>query len=122
MALGVLKLRDVLTVLKRELVVGSELGATLGLLGFIIVAIYHALGLLSNNPAGFWPLAATISLSVFVLVLAGSILGSMLPFLLKACRVDPASASAPFVTTIVDASGIVIYFTIATLILGSVFG
>ena len=122
MALGELKLRDVLTVLKRELVVGSELGATLGLLGFIIVAIYHALGLLSNNPAGFWPLAATISLGVFVLVLAGSILGSMLPFLLKACRVDPASASAPFVTTIVDASGIVIYFTIATLILGSVFG
>lgn len=121
MALGELHLRDCLKVLGRELIIGSELGGTLGILGFLIVGAYQLFGLLENNPAGFWPLAATISLSVFVLVLFGSVLGSMLPFLLKACRVDPASASAPFVTTIIDATGIVIYFTIATLILTNVF-
>ena len=60
--------------------------------------------------------AGTISISVGVLVLYGSIVGSMLPFLLKFFHVDPASASAPFVTTILDASGIIIYFTIAKLI------
>ena len=121
MALGELHLRDCLKVFGRELVIGSELGATLGILGFMIVCAYQWLGLLENNAAGFWPLAFTIALSVFVLVLFGSILGSMLPFLLKACHVDPASASAPFVTTIIDAMGIVIYFTIATLILTHVF-
>ncbi len=121
MALGELRLRDVFKVCRRELIVGSELGATLGALGFCIVGVYQLLGLLSSNTAGFWPLAATISLSVFVLVLFGSILGSMLPFLLKACHVDPASASAPFVTTIIDATGIIIYFTIASLVLSSAF-
>ena len=121
MALGELHLRDCFKVLGREIIIGSELGGTLGALGFLIVGAYQLLGLLDdNNPAGFWRLAATISLSVFVLVLFGSILGSMLPFLLKACRVDPASASAPFVTTIIDATGIVIYFTIATLILTNI--
>ena len=121
MALGELHLRDCFKVLGREIIIGSELGGTLGVLGFLIVGAYQLLGLLDdNNPAGFWRLAATISLSVFVLVLFGSILGSMLPFLLKACRVDPASASAPFVTTIIDATGIVIYFTIATLILTNI--
>ena len=62
--------------------------------------------------------AGTIATSVGVLVIYGSLVGSMLPFLLKFCHIDPASASAPFVTTIVDVSGIIIYFTIARLILG----
>lgn len=121
MALGELRLRDAFKVCRRELIVGSELGATLGALGFCVVAVYQLMGLLETNNAGFWPLAATISISVFVLVLAGSLLGSMLPFLLKLCRVDPASASAPFVTTIIDATGIIIYFTTASIILSSAF-
>jgi len=121
MALGELRLRDVFAVFRRELVVGSELGLTLGSLSLLIVTAYHFLGLLSSNTAGFIPLACTISLSVFLMVLFGSLLGSMLPFLLKACRVDPASASAPFVTTIIDATSIVVYFTIASFILSSVF-
>ncbi len=121
MALGELRLRDFFAVFRRELVVGSELGLTLGLLSLLIVTAYNFFGLLSSNTAGFIPLACTISLSVFLMVLFGSLLGSMLPFVLKACRVDPASASAPFVTTIIDATSIVVYFTIASFILSSVF-
>ncbi|MBQ9817670.1 MAG: magnesium transporter [Proteobacteria bacterium] len=118
MALGEIRLRDVLRVLKRELVVSSGLGATLAVIGFIVILAYHFLGMLPDS-VGFAPLAATIAVSVGVLVIYGSLVGSMLPFLLKLCHIDPASASAPFVTTILDASGIIIYFTIAKIFLAS---
>ena len=120
MALGEIRLRDVFLVFKRELIVSSALGATLAVIGFIVIAVYHFLDMLPQGEGVFLRLAATISLSVGVLVVYGSLVGSMLPFILKACRVDPASASAPFVTTIVDATGIIIYFTIAHLLLNGV--
>jgi magnesium transporter len=120
MALGELRLRDVFLVFKRELIVSSALGATLAAIGFIVITVYHFLDMLPQGDGVFIRLAATIALSVGVLVIYGSLVGSMLPFILKACRVDPASASAPFVTTIVDATGIIIYFTIAHLFLDGV--
>ncbi len=115
MALDEIKLRDVLRVFKRELIVGSGLGATLAILGFIVATAAYFLGMVPSD-SSYASFAGTISISVGVLVLYGSIVGSMLPFLLKFFHVDPASASAPFVTTILDASGIIIYFTIAKLI------
>lgn len=120
MALGEIRLRDVFLVFKRELIVSSALGATLAAIGFIVITVYHFLDMLPQGDGVFIRLAATIALSVGVLVIYGSLVGSMLPFILKACRVDPASASAPFVTTIVDATGIIIYFTIAHLFLDGV--
>ena len=118
MALGEIRLRDVFKVFKRELIVSSSLGATLALIGFVITNICNFAGMFSDVQERFLYFAGTIATSVGVLVIYGSLVGSMLPFLLKFCHIDPASASAPFVTTIVDVSGIIIYFTIARLILG----
>ena len=118
MALGEIRLRDVSKVFKRELIVSSSLGATLALIGFVITNICNFAGMFSDVQERFLYFAGTIATSVGVLVIYGSLVGSMLPFLLKFCHIDPASASAPFVTTIVDVSGIIIYFTIARLILG----
>ena len=118
MALGEIRLRDVFKVFKRELIVSSSLGATLALIGFGITNICNFAGMFSDVQERFLYFAGTIATSVGVLVIYGSLVGSMLPFLLKFCHIDPASASAPFVTTIVDVSGIIIYFTIARLILG----
>ena len=118
MALGEIRLRDVFKVFKRELIVSSSLGATLALIGFVITNICNLAGMFSDVQERFLYFAGTIATSVGVLVIYGSLVGSMLPFLLKFCHIDPASASAPFVTTIVDVSGIIIYFTIARLILG----
>lgn len=117
MALDEIRLKDVLKVFKRELIVGSGLGATLGAISFAITTIFYFLGMLPEGDGLYLRLCGTIALSVAVLVVYGSLVGSMLPFILKFCRVDPASASAPFVTTILDATGIIIYFTIAQLIL-----
>ena len=117
MALDEIRLRDVFRVLKRELIVSSGLGATLAVLGTIVAVAYYYLGLLPEVDGVFLAFTLTIALSVGILVIYGSIVGSMLPFLLKLCHVDPASASAPFVTTILDASGIIIYFTVAKLLL-----
>lgn len=117
MALDEIRLKDVLKVFKRELIVGSGLGATLGAISFVITTLFYCLGMLPDGDGLYLRLCGTIALSVAVLVVYGSLVGSMLPFILKFCRVDPASASAPFVTTILDATGIIIYFTIAQLIL-----
>lgn len=115
MALGEVRLKDWWRVFMREIVVGSCLGLLLGVIGML--RIY------------FWPwreemygehyflIAATVSTSVIGVVLWGSISGSMLPFILRRFKLDPASASAPAVATIVDVTGLVIYFTLASLIL-----
>ena len=64
------------------------------------------------------PLAITVAISLLGVVLFGTMAGSMLPFVLRKAKLDPASASAPFVATLVDVSGLVIYFSVATLLLG----
>lgn len=120
MALEEVHLKDVFRVLGRELGVSSALGGTLALCGLALCFAYQYLNYFPDKDGVFIPLTLTLVTSIGVLVVYGSIVGSMLPFLLKLCRIDPASASAPLVTTIVDASGIIIYFTIANLLLSGI--
>ncbi|HEV2853647.1 MAG TPA: magnesium transporter [Thermoanaerobaculia bacterium] len=115
LALSEVRLRDWWRVVRREFAAGLGLGAILGVLGFIRVAIWHeAFG--SYGAHGLM-IAVTVALSVLGVVLWGTLTGSSLPFLFRRLNLDPASASAPFVATLVDVTGLVIYFTVASLLL-----
>lgn len=118
MTVGEIRLRDWWRVARRELLAGLALGAVLGLIGFARIIGWQALGL-SHNPHNFL-IAVVVGLSLVGVVLVGTIAGSMLPFLLRRMGFDPASASAPLVATLVDVTGLVIYFVVATLILSGV--
>jgi len=101
----------------RELPTGLALGVLLGLIGVVRITLWQKLGIFSYDP--HWQLiAATIGISLVGIVTFGSLAGSMLPFLLRRLGFDPASASAPFVATLVDVTGLVIYFSVALLVLG----
>ncbi len=121
MALGEVSLRDWSRVIRREVMMGLTLGSTLGLCGACIVLVWHLALVLGGHASAFGPhyplIALTIGCSILSVALWGTLIGSMLPFGLRACGLDPASASAPLVATIVDASGLVVYFSIATLFL-----
>ena len=117
MALGEIRQRDVLRVFKREFIVSGCLGLTLGVIAFLVATGFYLMGTFPAGDGIYSRLCLTIAISVLILVIYGSLVGSMLPFLLRLCHVDPASASAPFVTTIVDVSSIIIYFTIAMMLL-----
>jgi len=116
MAVGEITLSDWWRIMKREVFSGLMIGLILGLLGFFQVA------LLANFSAAIsvhWILLGiTISISIIGIVLWGTLSGSMLPFILKRLGADPATSSAPLVTTIVDIAGLIIYFTVAIIILG----
>ncbi len=116
LALGEIKLSDWWRVLLRELPSGITLGVILGLIGLIRITVWQSLGLFDYGEhwhlVGFTVFAALIGIVTF-----GSVCGSMLPFLLQKLRFDPASASAPFVATLVDVTGLVIYFSVALMIL-----
>jgi magnesium transporter len=100
----------------RELPTGT-LGAILGVLAAVRITVWQLGGFYDYGP--HWGiLAFTIACALVGIVTFGSLSGSMLPFLLKRMGFDPASASAPFVATLVDVTGLVIYFSIAALILG----
>ncbi|HEY0671117.1 MAG TPA: magnesium transporter [Longimicrobiales bacterium] len=116
MTVGEVRLRDWWRVARREVFSGLTLGAVLGLLGFIRVFVGSLLGL-DPQPHAF-RLGLAIGLSLVGVVLLGTMAGSMLPFLLRRIGFDPASASAPLVATVVDLSGLLIYFAIATMLLG----
>ena len=115
MALGEVRLPHVLRVLRRELVSGLALGVILASLGLARILSWQALFGTYGAHAG--ALAATVALSLVGVVAWGTLAGAMLPFALRALRLDPASASAPFVATLVDVSGLVIYFSIAQVVL-----
>jgi magnesium transporter len=116
LALGQLRLRDWWRVAIRELPTGLVLGAMLGLIGVIRIAAWQKLGIYDYGP--HWVLiATTVAAGLVGIVTFGSMAGSMLPFLLKRLGFDPASASAPFVATLVDVTGLVIYFSVAYAIL-----
>jgi len=118
MAMGEVTISDWWRVMKREILSGLFLGLILGALGFIRIAGWHAF---SESYGEYWVLVGlVVSLSLIGVVLWGSLTGSMLPFLLRRLGADPASSSAPFVSTLVDVTGLIIYFTVATLILGGV--
>lgn len=116
LALRELKLSDWWRIALRELPTGLTLGAILGVIGFIRIEVWQRLHLFDYGPHHTL-VALTIGLALVGIVGFGSLAGSMLPFLLKRVGFDPASASAPFVATLVDVTGLVIYFSVAFLIL-----
>ena len=112
MALGELTIADWWRVMKRELISGFLLGVILGSLGFMRILLWQRLHIFDYGI--YWlPVAATIFFSLIGIVLWGSMMGSMLPIILKKFKLDPAASSAPFVATLVDVTGIVIYFSVA---------
>lgn len=140
LALGEVAMRDWWTVLRRELKVAAILAALIATIGFCRVGLWgifgwwvedkhDAAGKVVLDPATGKPqldyavqdnylmLALAIACSLIGVVIWGCIMGSMLPFILKKCRLDPASSSTPFVATLVDVTGIIIYFTVAMTVL-----
>ena len=115
LALGELKLMDWWRVVYREVVSGLAMGGILGLLGFGRVALWEKL--FHSYGPHYMLVAFTVGGSVLAVVLWGTLSGAMLPFLLRRAGLDPATASAPFVATMVDVFGIVIYFSLASLLL-----
>jgi magnesium transporter len=115
LAVKEVKLGDWLWVLRREIISGLALGCILGAIGFLRIAIWSSL---SDFYGPHWVLiGVTVSISLIGIVLWGTLSGAMLPFLLKRMGVDPATSSAPFVATLVDVTGLIIYFTVASLVL-----
>jgi magnesium transporter len=115
MALGEIRISDWWRVIRRELLSGMMLGTVLGIIGFTRVMlwnqIFHTYGVHS------FLIASTIGISLIGVVLWGTIAGSMLPIVLKKFGADPATSSAPFVATLVDVTGLVIYFSVAFVIM-----
>ena len=124
MALGEVTLRDWWRVMSREVQAGLSLGKILGAIGVVRVGIWAIIGeqYLHRQPYGpHWPLVAlTVGISLVGVVVWGTISGSMLPFLLRRIGADPATSSAPFVATLVDVTGLIIYFSIALVIMRGV--
>jgi magnesium transporter len=115
LALGEVKLRDWWRIMQREILSGLFLGALLGLIGFFRITLWANFTDMYGIHSTL--LAITVGLSLLGIVLWGTLSGSMLPLILKSFKFDPATSSAPFVATIVDVTGVIIYFTIAYLIL-----
>ena len=112
MAVGEITLADWWRVLRRELMSGLLLGSVLGLIGFIRVGVWHSIA--PNLYGDHWiQIASTVGFSLVGVVLWGTLSGSMLPIGLKKLGADPAVSSAPFVATLVDVTGLVIYFSVA---------
>jgi magnesium transporter len=116
MALGEVRLRDWWRVLGRELLSGISLGVILGLTGFL--KVYFLPSSESKSSFSLDSIGMVVALSLVGVVMWGTLIGSMLPFILRRVGFDPASASAPFVATLVDVAGVMIYFTVAAYVLG----
>src|SRR5690625_1115203 len=115
LTMGEIQLTDWLRVLKRELLTGQAIGTILGLLGFLRISVVQAW---DGSYGPYWPLVGlTNALSLIGVVLWGSIMGAMLPFILQRLGFDPATSSTPAVATLVDVTGIVLYFSIARIVL-----
>ena len=115
MAVGEIALADWWLIMKREILSGFMLGGILGTIGFFQVAI---LANVFNVISSYWVLIAlTVFFSLIGIVLWGTLSGSMLPFLLKKLGVDPATSSAPLIATLCDVTGLIIYFSVAMLVL-----
>lgn len=116
MALKEITLKDWWYVMRRELFSGFSLGLILGAIGIIRIAVWQKIGLFDYTE--HWALVGlTIFFSLIGIVMWGTLSGSMIPFVLRRFGLDPATSSAPFVATLVDVTGLIIYFTIAAVIL-----
>ena len=115
LALRELRLSDWRRVMGREILTGVSLGGILAVIGMVRILLWP------NRATAYTEhyvlVALTVGLSLIGVVLFGSVVGAMLPFLLRSLRLDPASASAPFVATLVDVTGLVIYFSVARMLL-----
>ena len=116
MALGELTLRDWFRVVRKELLSGLALGLILGTIGFFRITLWQYLHIFNYGPY-HWLVALTVGGALVGVVLWGTLSGAMLPFLLRRFGLDPATSSAPFVATLVDVTGLVIYFNMALFIL-----
>jgi magnesium transporter len=115
MALGEVRLLDWWRVIRRELAAGVALGSLLGAIGVLRIVLWQAaFGLYGDY---YVLIALTVGVSLIGVVTFGTLAGSMLPFLLRLLHFDPASASAPFVATLVDVTGLIIYFSVASVVL-----
>jgi magnesium transporter len=115
MALGEVRLRDWWRVVRREVPAGLALGAILGTIGIVRIIVWQSVA--GSYGEHYMLIALTVGFSLVGVVLFGTLAGSMLPFVFRRLGWDPASASAPFVATLVDVSGLVIYFSIAAVLL-----
>jgi len=118
LALGELRSRDWWRVFRRELGIGVSLGSILALLGLVKIALWPSL--VGNHSQHSLLIGAVVGLSLVGVVTYGAVIGAILPILLRKLGFDPASASAPMVATLVDVTGLAIYFSIAQAILGGV--
>ena len=115
MALGEVRLRDWWRVIRREVATGLALGAILASIGLLRIILWQYMFDIYGEH--YLLVALTVGFSLIGVVLWGTISGSILPFILRAVGLDPASASAPFVATLVDVTGLIIYFTVASFVL-----
>lgn len=115
MALGEVRLQDWWRVFLRELSSGASLGLVLGTIGIFRIILWPTRATIYGEH--YVLIALAVGFSLMGIVLWGTLAGSMLPFVLRKCKLDPATASAPFVATLVDVTGLVIYFTIASIFL-----
>lgn len=115
MALREISIADWWRIMRREILSGLLLGCTLCLLGTSVIFIWHFF----SDTFGLYHLsiAFTVGLSLIGVVLWGTLVGSMLPLVLKRAGADPATSSTPFVATLVDVTGLIIYFSVAYLTL-----
>ena len=116
MALQEVTLKDWWTVMRKEIVTGAFLGTLLGVFGFLRIAIWQHTGWFDYGAYWFF-VALSAAISLAMIVLWGTLSGSMVPFILKKFKLDPAASSAPFVATLVDVTGLILYFTIAAALL-----
>jgi magnesium transporter len=124
MAVGEISLSDWWRVMRREILSGLTLGTILGLIGFIRIFVWHIMmqhGIIRDLYGPEWMLIGfTVGISLIGVVLWGTLTGSMLPVILKRLGADPAVSSAPFVATLVDVTGLIIYFSVAYLFLSGI--
>jgi len=123
MAVGDITIKDWWRIMRREILSGLCLGVILGIIGFCRVSLwqfFHDIGIMHFTYGIHWLLiACTVGLALVGIILWGSLAGSMLPIILKKLGADPAASSAPFVATLVDVTGIIIYFSTAYIVLGN---
>ena len=115
LALGEVGLRDWWRVMRREVLSGLALGLILGAIGFVRIALWSVF--FQAYGEHWLGVGLTVGLALVGIVLWGTLVGSMLPFVLRRFGVDPATSSAPFVATLVDVTGLLIYFSVATVVL-----
>ncbi len=116
MALQEISLKDWWIVMRKEIITGLFLGSLLGIIGFFRIMIWQKLGWFNYGDYWFY-IGISAAVSLAMIVLWGTLSGSMVPFILKKFNLDPATSSAPFVATLVDVTGLIIYFTIAAMLL-----